>query len=159
MKMKLTNLMVLATLLGSFSAFAGKRAPASAGVADGGGIGENATYLTCKGQDTEQQPVKFLIRSTAVPTYKQGLLKAGASATSFKCSKLDRPLVEGTPSAGTLMWECVELTASPTTEGMLTARIERNSQGIVTGKIARKQMFPLADMSVASLACQETDSN
>lgn len=144
--MKKTPLLILGFLVSfttSALAFAGP-------VISGGGAGDRNQYLSCSNDE-----LHFVIRGTAVPTFKQGLLVSAEdseNAHKFKCNLLNTPLVEGQPSAGTLVWSCEEY---PTHEGNYALQVETSGlTGMTSAYLVQKQAFPLDPKALATLNCR-----
>ncbi len=117
-------------------------------VISGGGLGDMAEYIKC-GSNRKS----FVIRSTAAPDFKQGLLKLGKNNyITLKCDELNIPLFEAQPSAGSLLWSCREY---PNHDGNVLVRIEQSgATGLKSAYISRMQMFPLEPKAIATLNCK-----
>lgn len=113
-----------------------------------GGRGDMSEYVHCS--NTEES---FVIRSTAAPNFKQGLLKLGENNyINLKCDETNIPLFETQSSAGSLLWSCREY---PYHDGNIFVRIEQMSlTTIKSAYVSRLQMFPLEPQAIVTLGCR-----
>jgi hypothetical protein len=143
--MKNTTLLMTGLIVNALSAvaFAGP-------VISGGGIGDTKKYLSCNGESG----ASFVVRGTAVPTFKQGVLEIpGQDAVTFKCQPQNTKIAPKAPSAGRVIAVCTEYPAPR--EGAYSVRV---TQGGVTGKtiayVAQAQVYPLPPQVVETLICK-----
>ncbi len=126
---------------------------AIAGPLVSGGTGPLKTYASCRGKMDDGVQVSFVIRSTAAPTYQQGLIElnnASREALNLECKNVNQPISK-VPSAGKVLWKCEELRDG---EGKVSVVLTRGGvTGVTTGQIFQEQMFPLSPALIGSLAC------
>lgn len=141
--MKALNLCVLTCLtIFTHNTFAGP-------VISGGGTGKLANYLSCQNKN-----LSFLIRSTAAPTYIQGLLQQGSYAVNFECKFVNKDLAPNAPNAGKTLWECRELTERD--DGTQIVYVEQSGlTGQVSAYLFQKQIYPLEPKALATLNCRK----
>lgn len=119
------------------------------GVVDSGGIGNSVDYLACYSNNDEE----FLIRSTAIPTYIQGLFVANSDnlLINFKCVEQNED-ISNTPSAGTLLWKCVETRQG---EGKYLVEVERSGvTGHINAYLKQEQIYPLKPQTLRVMFCK-----
>lgn len=142
MRTTIFKLFFLGILLNS-KAFAG---PAITG----GGTGDTATYISC-----ENENFSFLIRGTAVPSFKQGLLQYEGDENPIKlsCKPDDSLVAKNQPSAGQVLWSCREY---PINDGNILIKVEISGlTGLKSASISRMQTFPLDPQQIATMNCSQ----
>lgn len=107
------------------------------------GPGPVGDILVC--QNSESPEMKFTIRHTAVPTFKQGLLERNESeAMSMACKSTNLP-------TGGHQWQCTELREG---EGLTHVSAFENADGSKLAIVTIDQIFPLPSKKIAELDCK-----
>lgn len=137
--LKLLIVSVLTTL--GAVAFAGP-------VISGGGIGDTANYISCDNPNSS-----FVIRGTAVPTFKQGLLQStdDVKPTKLSCRPDNSFVAENQPSSGQVLWSCREY---PFHDGNILVKVEVSGMtGVASAYVSQMQEFPVQPKQIATLNC------
>lgn len=145
---------ILIQALIAVAALSGVTQNASAGPLAGGGVGPLGEFASCKGTFHDQTAVEFVIRSTAVPTFIQGLLTLAdgtGKPVNMVCRRENAPIA-GQPSAGVVLWNCSEIRKG---DGRVHVKLFRGGPtGLVTGEISQDQMYPLPAQTIGTVVCR-----
>lgn len=140
------HLLTITCFLISLNLFAANR--------ESGGVGNTKSFANCTGELINGETVNFEIRSTAVPTFIDGLLTLAATnnkVAQLECKKA-KITVSNTPSEGELEWYCTEY--KNINDGDISIEIiTGEATGLLIGKIKQKQIFPLPSKLIGTLLC------